>query len=117
MTSCRETRSAAAATMRHGFSQDCLCHGDVGNAMILDHLGRARGQPEWRAVARARMSDVRVRGRRDGRKCGLPGQAKGPTLMTGVAGIGLGLLRFAHPDRVPSVLSLEGPRGPVDVAD
>jgi lantibiotic modifying enzyme len=109
---------AAAATIRHGFGQnDCLCHGDVGNAMILEDLGRALERPEWRAVARARMSGVRVRGMRDGWKCGLPGQAKGPTLMTGMSGIGLGLLRFAHPGRVPSVLSLEGPLGHVDVSD
>jgi lantibiotic modifying enzyme len=29
--------------------------------------------------------------------------------MTGVAGIGYGLLRFAFPDRVPSVLTLAPP--------
>jgi hypothetical protein len=32
-----------------------------------------------------------------------------PGLMTGLAGIGYGLLRLAVPTRVPSVLVLEGP--------
>jgi class II lanthipeptide synthase len=31
--------------------------------------------------------------------------------MTGLAGIGYGLLRLASPAQVPSVLMLEGPRG------
>jgi lantibiotic modifying enzyme len=38
-------------------------------------------------------------------------EVESPGLMTGLAGIGYGLLRVAAPARVPSVLTLEGPHG------
>jgi lantibiotic modifying enzyme len=38
-------------------------------------------------------------------------EVESPGLMTGLAGIGYGLLRLAKPARVPSILTLEGPRG------
>jgi lantibiotic modifying enzyme len=41
--------------------------------------------------------------------CGLPLSVQSPGLMTGLAGIGYGLLRLAEPDRVPSVLLLAPP--------
>jgi len=41
---------------------------------------------------------------------GAQGQLAPLGLMTGLAGIGYGLLRLANPDRVPSVLVLEPPR-------
>jgi hypothetical protein len=37
-------------------------------------------------------------------------RAETPGLMTGLAGVGLGLLRLYDPERVPSVLVLESPR-------
>ena len=36
-----------------------------------------------------------------------------PGLLSGLAGIGFGLLRAARPELVPSVLALEPPRGEV----
>ena len=47
---------------------------------------------------------------RDGPLCGMPEGVESPSLMNGLAGIGLGLLRLAGPDEVPSVLTLEPPR-------
>ena len=47
---------------------------------------------------------------RDGWLCGVPEGVETPGLMTGLAGIGYGLLRLADPGRVPSVLAFEGPR-------
>jgi lantibiotic modifying enzyme len=47
--------------------------------------------------------------RRDGWLCGNPLAVESPGLMTGLAGIGYGLLRCAEPSRVPSVLSLAPP--------
>jgi lantibiotic modifying enzyme len=46
---------------------------------------------------------------RDGWQCGNPLGVETPGLMTGIAGIGYGLLRLADPDRVPSVLTLQPP--------
>ena len=43
-------------------------------------------------------------------RCGNPLRAEAPGLMTGLAGIGYGLLRLSDPKRVPSVLLLESPR-------
>jgi hypothetical protein len=41
--------------------------------------------------------------------CGTPMRVATPGLMTGLAGIGYGLLRLAEPRRIPSVLTLEPP--------
>ena len=49
----------------------------------------------------------RVRGKEY--PCGTPLGVDSPGLMTGLAGIGYGLLRLAEPARVPSVLTLEPP--------
>jgi class II lanthipeptide synthase len=41
--------------------------------------------------------------------CGIPFCVETPGLMTGLAGIGYGLLRLADPERAPSLLSLAPP--------
>ncbi len=41
--------------------------------------------------------------------CGLPLAVETPGLMTGLSGVGGGLLRAAKPRRVPSVLTLDPP--------
>ena len=41
--------------------------------------------------------------------CGIPMGVETPGLMTGLAGIGYGLLRLAEPERVPPVLTLGPP--------
>ena len=40
-------------------------------------------------------------------RMGTPLEVESPGLMTGLAGVGHGLLRLAAPDRIPSVLLLE----------
>ncbi len=44
--------------------------------------------------------------------CGVAWGVETPGLMTGLAGIGYGLLRLAAPEEVPSLLVLEPPRSP-----
>jgi len=41
---------------------------------------------------------------------GIPLEVESPGLMTGLAGIGYGLLRLAEPSRVPPVLLLAPPK-------
>jgi lantibiotic modifying enzyme len=53
---------------------------------------------------------------RDAWLCGNPVEIESPGLMTGLAGIGYGLLRIAAPDRVPSVLALDLPRPGIAVS-
>jgi hypothetical protein len=49
---------------------------------------------------------------REGWRCGNPLAVEAPGLMTGLAGIGYGLLRCAEPALVPTVLCLAPPAQP-----
>ncbi|MFI6584519.1 type 2 lanthipeptide synthetase LanM family protein [Embleya sp. NPDC050493] len=92
------TVHGAAASAAH-----CLCHGTLGNAELL-LVARERGLadiPEPTGFAAAAIGE--------GPRCGTPQHIETPSLMTGLAGIGYGLLRLAAPERVPSVLLLRPP--------
>ncbi|MFE7462776.1 type 2 lanthipeptide synthetase LanM family protein [Streptomyces sp. NPDC057499] len=81
---------------------DSLCHGELGVLELL-RLGEPAGaRTRWveRAGALLAAAD------RAEPRCGTPGQVPHPGLLTGLAGIGHGLLRAGFPDRVPSVLLL-----------
>lgn len=83
-----------------------LCHGELGIAEALTVYATAGDQAA--ATARRRLAglilDVHTR---HGDHCGTPGGVPTPGLLTGLAGIGYGLLRLGFADRVPSVLLLE----------
>jgi type 2 lantibiotic biosynthesis protein LanM len=107
----REIDTALASTLRRGFGMNhSLCHGDLGNLEFLLHARRrprgARLQPHIDRLAAQALAGIR----RQGCLCGVPEGLETPGLMTGLAGIGYGLLRLADPDRVPAVLILEPPR-------
>lgn len=78
-----------------------LCHGELGCLEALT-------DPDLRVRRATRLLDDLER---NGPRCGTPGTVATPGLMTGLSGIGYGLLRLAFPDRVPSVLLLEPPVG------
>jgi type 2 lantibiotic biosynthesis protein LanM len=106
-----EIGAAIEATVRFGFGDNhSLCHGDLGNLELLASAARSLGDPALRTMvasaARAILDDVRVTGWR----CGNPMRVESPGLMTGLAGIGYGLLRLADPELIPSILLLEPPR-------
>jgi len=86
-----------------------LCHGALGNLDFLLQAGRLLGDRDIAVSAsgmtRAVLDDIASHGW----KCGLPLSAESPGLMTGLAGIGYGLLRIADPSRIPSVLLLDPP--------
>jgi type 2 lantibiotic biosynthesis protein LanM len=99
---------ALNATFTGGFGGNhTLCHGDLGNADILLYAAEVLGMPAWRD--RAHQIVAAVLCNNDTWVCGNPLGVESPGLMTGIAGIGYALLRFADPDRIPSVLSLEPP--------
>ena len=84
---------------------DSLCHGETG---ALEALGRSAdpelsGAAAGRAAALAEALSVRPP------RCGTPAGVLTPGLLTGLAGIGHGLLRLGFPDHVPSALLLEPP--------
>ncbi|MGM1058485.1 type 2 lanthipeptide synthetase LanM family protein [Saccharothrix sp. Mg75] len=84
-----------------------LCHGEMGVLEVLGLLSgsRARHDPTADALRR-RTGQVLDVLRRYGPACGVPGTTTTPGLLTGLAGIGYGLLRLAAPRRVPSILLL-----------
>jgi lantibiotic modifying enzyme len=102
---------AALRSTATGFGgNDSLCHGDLGNLELFiraRELGRLGSHDSVLANESARLVE---RITRREWQCGIPGGVETPGLMTGIAGVGFGLLRLALPDRVPSVLSLEAPR-------
>jgi type 2 lantibiotic biosynthesis protein LanM len=100
---------ALHATLRHGYrGSQSLCHGSLGN---LEALLFARECGESSASAVTKFSDGIVAGlARTGPVCANPAGLESPGLMTGLAGIGYGLLRMVAPEVVPSILALEPPR-------
>lgn len=95
-----------AETTRPALADLSLCHGELGALEPLIDL-----------VLRQHPGADLVLGRRTGMvlssidqfspRCGTPDGVTSPGLITGLAGIGHGLLRLAFPTVVPSVLRLE----------
>lgn len=105
-----EIQAAVRATLDHGFGMNHgLCHGDVGNLDIVLQAADQLDQPSWRAAgldqAARLLEDLEAHGWRGGIGAGI----LQPGLMTGLAGIGYGLLRLAAPERVPSILRFDLP--------
>ena len=86
----------------------CLCHGDLGNLELFLLASSLPDGGEWRTQTNRFAAAVLGSIERDGWRCGLPLDVRSPGLMTGVAGIGYGLLRLADPKCIPSVLMLDG---------
>lgn len=102
---------ALESTARNAFgTNDCLCHGDLGN---LEPLIRAREvgyRGDWESTLETQAARLVSRLVRGEWRCGIPGAVETPGLMMGLAGIGYGLLRLGAADRVPSILTLEPTR-------
>ncbi|HEX4224429.1 MAG TPA: type 2 lanthipeptide synthetase LanM family protein [Pseudonocardiaceae bacterium] len=79
-----------------------LCHGELG---VLNTLLAMGGLPS--AMAERGTAFLLGALERFGPSCALPGGVSGPGLLTGLAGIGYGLLRLGMPEQVPSVLLFE----------
>ncbi|MFD9145804.1 type 2 lanthipeptide synthetase LanM family protein [Streptomyces diastaticus] len=84
---------------------DSLCHGEAGLLELLGHgalAGARAGLVHRTGALLASVED-------GGPGCGTPDHVPHAGLLTGLAGIGHGLLRAGFPDRVPSVLLLDLP--------
>ena len=85
-----------------------LCHGETGITDVLGFL--AEGGHEGAAAAVAtRTGQLLTAVEQDGARCGTPDGVASPGLLTGLAGIGYGLLRLGFGRRVPSALLLQPP--------
>lgn len=96
----------AALAERRPLRDASLCHGELGIVEALAVLARHghAGAAETRVRYAARAIGALDR---YGPRCGTPNGVPSPGLLTGLAGIGYGLLRLGFADRVPSVLLLE----------
>jgi type 2 lantibiotic biosynthesis protein LanM len=105
----KEIDVALDSTLKKGFDRDhCLCHGDLGNVELFLEAAAA-GRARWLSEANRIGARVLQGAAEGGWRSGIPRGVEVPGLMTGLAGIGYGLLRLAAPERVPSVLVLDPP--------
>lgn len=106
-----EIAAALETTLALGAgTNEALCHGDLGNLDLLVMAGEQLAEPRWTREARCWAGGLLARAAANGWRCATPFGLESPGLMTGLAGIGYGLLRVACPERVPSLLALEPPR-------
>ncbi|HEX2222968.1 MAG TPA: type 2 lanthipeptide synthetase LanM family protein [Thermoanaerobaculia bacterium] len=106
-----EIEAAVESTIEKGFGTNhSLCHGDLGNLEVVTLAAERLRRPDWSETAGRLAGGILASIRERGWRFGLPGRTEPPGMMVGLAGIGYGLLRLADPERVPSVLILEGPR-------
>lgn len=105
-----ELNTALQTTLLDGFGlNDSLCHGDLGNLELFIQAEQMLGDARWRSQIDRISATILQRIAQEGWQCGVGLSVETPGLMTGLAGIGYGLLRLANPTCVPAVLVLEAP--------
>jgi type 2 lantibiotic biosynthesis protein LanM len=101
---------ALHTTRQQGFGMNhSLCHGDLGNVELLLQAGIQLADRHWQAETHKIASMVVESIAEHGWLSGIPLGVESPGLMSGLAGIGYGLLRLAFPEYVPAVLVLAPP--------
>lgn len=99
-----EIHIASQTTIREGFGKDhSLCHGDLGNLDFLLMAKKVIHDLDLTKIVTAVFQGLL----KDGWSCGNSLNIETPGLMTGISGIGYGLLRLYAPNEIPSVLGLQ----------
>jgi len=97
-------------TLTQGFRGDhSLCHGSVGNLEPLLQASDLLDRTVWTSHVDRLSAAILKNIEQDGWLCSVPLAVESPGLMTGLAGIGYGLLRVADPSTIPSLLTLAPP--------
>jgi type 2 lantibiotic biosynthesis protein LanM len=105
-----EINTALKTTVSEGFGKNhSLCHGDLGNLELLLQASQILNEPQWQSQIDRLAGIILDSISQNGWVCGIPLGVESPGLMTGLAGIGYGLLRLAKPTQIPSVLVLAPP--------
>ena len=105
-----EVKTALKTVLAQGFGQNhSLCHGDLGNLEFLLQAAQTLNGHCLESEIKCVSSKVVESINRWGWISGVPSGIETPGLMTGLAGIGYGLMRLAEPSSVPSVLTLDPP--------
>jgi type 2 lantibiotic biosynthesis protein LanM len=103
----QDLERAVQATLNYGpGTNHCLCHGDLGNLDFLLQASQVTGSQKLALKVDEWANQILASMNKYGWLCGVPMAVESPALMNGLAGICLGLLRIAEPNRVPSVLTL-----------
>ena len=110
-----EIEAAIRTTIKSGFGLNhSLCHGDLGNLELLTLAAELFDDEELRNRAGKFGASILENIEDHGWTTGIPSGVESPGLMTGLAGIGYGLLRLADPAGVPSVMVMAPPRNKTD---
>lgn len=105
----QDLQHALRDTCAHGFTGNhSLCHGMLGNFALLEQARRAGVDHEDSHRHHRIAGWILDSMEQAGALCGIPKGIETPGLMTGLAGIGLGLLQLAG-DEVVDVLTLTLP--------
>ncbi|MFE5242066.1 type 2 lanthipeptide synthetase LanM family protein [Streptomyces sp. NPDC056627] len=86
---------------------DSLCHGELGVLELLGHAALPELRPHWLR----RTGTLLAAADRAQPHCGTPGHTPHPGLLTGLSGIGHGLLRAGFPDRIGPALLMRHSAG------
>ena len=106
----REIEVAVDTTLTLGMgAEPTLCHGDLGNLMVVARAAAALGRPDWSALVAHHTSRILANLQRERTASGSPMREAVPNLLGGLAGVGHGLLYQAYPDVVPLVLGFAPP--------
>ncbi|WP_202895949.1 type 2 lanthipeptide synthetase LanM [Iningainema tapete] len=107
-----EINAAISTTLARGFGRNhSLCNGDLGNLELLLCASQILDNSEYRSHVNRIAASLLESINQHGWLCGVRyKEVEILGLMTGIAGIGYGLLRLAAPNRVPSVLVLAPPQ-------
>jgi len=111
LTTRAEINTAINTTLKNGFGDNhSLCHGDLGNLELILQASLTLNHPQCQKLLNSLSINILDSIEQQGLICGVPLGVETPGLMTGLAGIGYGLLRLAYPDQIPSVLTLDAPK-------
>lgn len=93
--------------LHDGFGREqSLCHGDIGNAMILMQYGKKKNQSDWIDIGRHLIWESVQAKQLGNYQCGVGANIETPNLMLGLAGIVYGLL-YALDTDLPNILDIE----------
>ena len=102
--------AALDTTLSRGFRGDhSLCHGSLGNMEPLLQASELLERTMWTGHVSRLSAEILQNIHDNGWFCGGPLGVESPGLMTGLAGIGFGLLRLAEPLGIPPILILAPP--------
>jgi type 2 lantibiotic biosynthesis protein LanM len=105
-----EIEAGLRTTLEAGFgSNHSLCHGALGNLEVFLRAAQVLKPFAYQETVKHLSAMIIDSIEQQGWVTGIPQGVETPGFMTGLAGIGYGLLRLAFPQNVPSALLLEPP--------